>query len=63
MALRLKYAGINEQKIIMEKDSKKALEIACEKSNKNSLYILPNYSAMYDLRNYLTEKKYLPKII
>jgi UDP-N-acetylmuramyl tripeptide synthase len=62
MILRLKYAGIPQEKMFLIKDSKKALFSACKKSGNQPLYILPNYSAMYELRNYLANKKYLAKI-
>lgn len=63
MILRLKYAQIPKEKIFFAKDQKEALFSACKKSGVQPLYILPNYSAMYELRNYLAEKGYLPKII
>lgn len=63
MILRLKYAGLDEKKMILIKNDRKALFSACQKSGSNPLYILPNYSAMYSLRNYLAEKGYLPKIV
>lgn len=63
MILRFKYAGFNEKKMILIKNDRKALFAACEKSGVQPLYVLPNYSAMYSLRNFLAKKGYLPKII
>ena len=50
MAVRLKYAGINEENIIVEKDLKKALLKSLDLTKDNEkLYILPCYTAMLDI--------------
>ncbi len=57
MALRIKYSS-NE--FIIEEDLKKAIESALDKVQKNeTLYILPTYSAMLEVREILTGKKIL----
>lgn len=62
LALRIKYA-VNPQgteKIHIEEDLKKALKHALDTTpNKETLYILPTYSAMLDARKILTGKKIL----
>ncbi|MEW6408405.1 MAG: MurT ligase domain-containing protein [Patescibacteria group bacterium] len=63
MILRLKYAQIPQEKMFLIKNPKEALILACKKSDERPLFILPNYSAMYSLRNFLAEEGYLPKII
>ena len=50
MAVRLKYAGINEQNIIVEPDLKKALLKSLDLTKDDEkLYILPCYTAMLDI--------------
>jgi len=47
MALRLKYAGINQDKITIEPDIKKAIELAASTDNqKDKITILPTYTAL-----------------
>ncbi len=47
MATRLKYAGIPQDKIIIEPSIKKAIELASAGSNKNEhITILPSYTAL-----------------
>ncbi len=47
MALRLKYAGIPQEKIIVEEDIRSAIEIATKSSNKEEkVTILPSYTAL-----------------
>lgn len=59
LALRLKYAGFDPQKIILEKDYKKVLKIVCDKFKDKNFYILPTYSAMLDFRDLLVKQGYL----
>lgn len=50
MALRLKYAGINPEHIIIEKDVHQALKIAASETLKEeNLYVLPTYTALLKL--------------
>ena len=48
MATRLKYAGIPTDKIVIEEDIKKAIEMATDSSeNKDTkITILPSYTAL-----------------
>ncbi len=47
MAVRLKYAGIPQDKIIVEEDIKKAVELAASSDNKEeNITILPSYTAL-----------------
>ncbi|MCM1339114.1 MAG: Mur ligase family protein [Muribaculaceae bacterium] len=47
MALRLKYAGIAQDKIIIEEDIKSAIELAVSSEDKNEkVTILPSYTAL-----------------
>lgn len=57
MALRLKYAGIDQSRI-MKVDSYNQLisEISDDKNMECTSYILPTYTAMFDLRMRLTKK-------
>jgi lipid II isoglutaminyl synthase (glutamine-hydrolysing) len=57
MAVRLKYAGIYANKINIEKNYAKLIEAAIsDKSSVSSLYILPTYTAMLDVRKVLKHK-------
>ncbi len=58
MGLRLKYAEFESFEI--EENLEKAINISLEKTSKNeTLYILPTYSAMLEVRKILTGKKIL----
>ncbi len=46
MAVRLKYAGISQDKIIVEEDIKHAIEIASSASEGEKITILPSYTAL-----------------
>lgn len=47
MALRLKYAGIPQENIIIEEDLRKAIEIAADSDNmEERITILPSYTAL-----------------
>lgn len=51
MAVRLKYAGIKAENIIIIEDIKKALGKALSKTEKEEkLYVLPTYTALLDLQ-------------
>lgn len=57
MQLRLKYAGFDMSKVILEKDPTKALEIGIKNlANGETLYILPTYTAMLELRRIMAAK-------
>ncbi len=52
LAVRLKYAGLDEHRLTVESDLVKALDACCRKSQQEDavIYSLPNYSAMWKLR-------------
>ncbi len=54
MALRLKYAGIPQGKIIIEPNIKKAVDIAT-KDGKTT--ILPSYTALLKINNEIKESR------
>jgi len=59
MALRLKYADIEMGTVRIEKDLKKALNIALEDILVNeTLYVFPTYTAMMELRDALVKGGY-----
>ena len=50
VALRLKYAGINQDRIVVEQDLKSAVELAVKSQNDNEkITILPSYTALLKL--------------
>lgn len=59
MALRLKYAGFAEDKIVIEKSLTQAVERLGEYHNidKDAVLILPTYTALFPLRDILVTKR------
>lgn len=56
-ALRLKYAGVDTKNIIVEKDIKKAIDIAAEKTGEDeTLLILPTYTALLKMQTLFAKK-------
>jgi len=53
MALRLKYGGFDVDRLLVEEDSLKALNLAIERSDKDEVYVIPTYTAMLELRKKL----------
>ncbi|MCL2046510.1 MAG: Mur ligase family protein [Oscillospiraceae bacterium] len=53
--LRLKYAGISTDKLIYEKDIKKAIELMLSKDNE-VLYVLTNYTPLVETRKIIQKK-------
>jgi len=50
MALRLKYAGVNKDKMIIEKNLKKSFNLALDMTDKDSqLLVMPTYTALLEL--------------
>lgn len=49
MALRLKYAGIEQDKIQVVEDIKQAIEIAASSDNMEDITILPSYTALLSI--------------
>jgi len=57
MAVRLKYASVDTELIVIEKDYDKLIERALEKTPEgSSLYILPTYTAMLEIRKTLSNR-------
>jgi UDP-N-acetylmuramyl tripeptide synthase len=61
LALRLKYAGVEPERIAVVEDLARALDRAAEagldEGGKASLYVLPTYTAMLSLRELLVARK------
>lgn len=57
MAIRLKYAGIPEELIKIEHDDEKLINAMIQASSSNeTLYLLPTYTAMLDIRKSLKDR-------
>jgi hypothetical protein len=57
MAIRLKYAGIPEELIQIEHDDEKLINAMIQASSSNeTLYLLPTYTAMLDIRKSLKDR-------
>jgi UDP-N-acetylmuramyl tripeptide synthase len=57
MRLRLKYADYNMEKVSLEKNIAKALDISINSLSKDeTLYVLPTYTAMLEIRRVLANK-------
>ena len=54
MSLRLKYEGVDENRIILMPDIKSGIRNLLKKDT-DSLYILSNYTAIFEIRKILTE--------
>jgi lipid II isoglutaminyl synthase (glutamine-hydrolysing) len=60
MAVRLKYAGVEPERIRVEPDLRRALELALQASEPSeTVYALPTYTAMLALRNVLRKTGYV----
>lgn len=60
MALRLKYAGIEQAQV--ELDVGKAIEYAVKRAKKDQrIYVLPTYTAMLQARKYLVKNAKIPE--
>ncbi|NMC35759.1 Mur ligase family protein [Candidatus Beckwithbacteria bacterium] len=58
MAVRLKYAGFNPKQYLIHKDKSKALATLINQTDKN-LYLLPTYTAMWEMREIIKKYKNL----
>jgi UDP-N-acetylmuramyl tripeptide synthase len=56
LALRLKYAGIPTDRIVLEPDLAAALDAAVAAGESRTLYALPTYTAMLELRRLLVAR-------
>ena len=60
MAVRLKYANVQRQRIQVEPDVSRALELALAGSEAGeTIYMLPTYTAMLETRNLLRKTGYV----
>ena len=60
MAVRLKYAGVEPGRIAVEPDPARALDSALERLPAGAtLYALPTYTAMLDLRAELARRRWV----
>ena len=55
LALRLKYAGVPEERLTVEPSLSKALDAAIERSE-GRLFAIPTYTAMLELRSELVQR-------
>ncbi len=56
MALRLKYAGVREDRLLIEPDLPRALERATDDAANPRVFALPTYTAMLALREELVDR-------
>lgn len=57
MAVRLKYAGVSEDRIRIEHDETMLIDSVIQKSGDNeTIFLLPTYTAMLDIRKNLKDK-------
>ncbi|MBW6411220.1 Mur ligase family protein [Clostridium weizhouense] len=61
MAVRLKIAGLDKDKFVLEEDYEKLTE-AIKNSSCSKVYILATYTAMINYRKYLHSKGYIKKL-
>jgi len=60
MAVRLKYAGVEPERIRVENDPRRALELALAAAEPNeTVYVLPTYTAMLAMRQILQRTGYV----
>lgn len=63
MALRLQYAGVEKDRIIVSNDFVNLFEKALSECERDKcLYLLPNYTSLLELRAYLSDKYQLKEI-
>jgi lipid II isoglutaminyl synthase (glutamine-hydrolysing) len=56
MGLRLKYAGIEEDAIGVDRDLGSSLDAAVRGAESERVYALPTYTALLDLRDILARR-------
>jgi UDP-N-acetylmuramyl tripeptide synthase len=60
LAVRLKYAGVASERIVLESDPRRALEQALARSDPGeTIYVLPTYTAMLEVRDVLRKTGYV----
>jgi UDP-N-acetylmuramyl tripeptide synthase len=62
MAVRLKYAQVPPEQVILEKDLRQALDKSLSMTPAGStLYVLPTYTAMLEVRDILARQRYVER--
>ena len=61
MAVRLKIAGLDPSRFIMESEYEKLVE-SFKNSSQDKIYVLATYTAMINFRKYLHSKGYIEKL-
>jgi lipid II isoglutaminyl synthase (glutamine-hydrolysing) len=61
LALRLKYAGIERERITLAPDRTSALDGALAHAEPGRLFVLPTYTALLELRDELAERGHAPR--
>lgn len=61
LALRLKYAGVPEQRLRVERSLPRALTAALEAAGGRRLFALPTYTALLELREELAARGHAPR--
>ena len=56
LAIRLKYTEYNLNQLIIRKSKQKSIDTLINQSDKN-IYVLPTYTALWQLRDYLLKIK------
>jgi UDP-N-acetylmuramyl tripeptide synthase len=56
LALRFKYAGVAPERITVESDLSRALDTAIDAAGDSTIYALPTYTAMLELREVLRKR-------
>ncbi len=60
MAVRLKYAGVEPERIQIEPDFRRSIEVALAAAEPGeTVYVLPTYTAMLALRDILRQTGYV----
>ena len=60
MAVRLKYAGVDPERIRVDNDMRRAIELALAAAEpQETLYVLPTYTAMLSIRDILRRTGYV----
>jgi len=60
LALRLKYAGVDPERLAVEPDLARGLDGALE-AGTGPLYVLPTYTALLSLRDLLSDRGHAPR--
>jgi hypothetical protein len=60
MAVRLKYAGVEPQRIRLDNDLRRAMELTLAAAEPHeTVYVLPTYTAMLAVRDILRQTGYV----